>query len=66
MPSLIVMNAAWAALAWGTVLFKPHRATSALLMTAINHSVFATVMFVRSKVSLKEMLGLEAGKTKEF
>jgi hypothetical protein len=56
-PTLVVMNAAWSALALGTIVFKPHRATSALLMTGINHFVFATMMFLRSRMTIKEMLG---------
>ncbi|KAF2624429.1 hypothetical protein BU25DRAFT_413654 [Macroventuria anomochaeta] len=64
-PSLVVMNAVWSALALGTVIFKPHRATSALLMTGINHFIFASIMFLRSKMTVKEMLGLKGSKTKE-
>ncbi|KAF1924389.1 uncharacterized protein M421DRAFT_424839 [Didymella exigua CBS 183.55] len=59
MPALVVMNAVWSALALGTVVLKPDRATSALLMTGINHFIFASVMFLRSNMALKEVLGLE-------
>ncbi|KAH7076157.1 hypothetical protein FB567DRAFT_535585 [Paraphoma chrysanthemicola] len=51
LPPFVLMNALWSALAFGTVVLSPHRATSALLMTGINHAVFATVM------GIKEMFG---------
>ncbi|KAJ8117975.1 hypothetical protein OPT61_g951 [Boeremia exigua] len=65
-PVLVVMNAAWSALALGTVLLKPHRATSALLMTGINHFIFASVMFLRSKMTFKELLGQQGSKSKRI
>ncbi|KAH7379427.1 hypothetical protein DE146DRAFT_318221 [Phaeosphaeria sp. MPI-PUGE-AT-0046c] len=58
LPPIVLMNACWAALALGTVILAPHRATSALLMTGINHSFFASVMILTSGVSLRAMLGL--------
>ncbi len=61
-PSLIVMNAAWSVLALSTVSFRPYRATSALLMTGINHFVFASVMFLRSKMTFGELVGLQQSK----
>lgn len=59
------MNAVWSALALGTVVFKPHRATSALLMTGINHFIFASIILLRSGMTLEEMLGLGESKIKE-
>jgi hypothetical protein len=50
------MNAAWSFLAIGTVLLKPHRATSALLMTGINHAIFASVMKWSSGLTVKQIL----------
>jgi hypothetical protein len=58
------MNSLWSALALDTVIVAPHRATSALLMTGINHLVFASVMAWQSKMGLKEILGIEESKTK--
>ncbi|OAL53419.1 hypothetical protein IQ07DRAFT_641807 [Pyrenochaeta sp. DS3sAY3a] len=53
-----LMNAVWASLAFGTVVFKPHRATSALLMTGINHLVFSSVIIWQSKMGVRELFGL--------
>ncbi|KAF3044616.1 hypothetical protein E8E12_003924 [Didymella heteroderae] len=64
-PALVVMNTAFSALAFGTVILKPHRATSVLLMTGINHFIFASFMFWRSNMTWREILGLEEVKTKE-
>ncbi|KAH7063781.1 hypothetical protein BKA63DRAFT_181948 [Paraphoma chrysanthemicola] len=61
LPPFVLMNALWSALAFGTVVLKPHRATSALLMTGINHAVFAAVMMLRTSIGIKEMLGAEQG-----
>lgn len=58
------MNAVWSILALGTVVLKPNRATSALLMTGINHFVFASVMFLRSRMTLDEIIGVADVKTK--
>lgn len=58
LPPIVLMNALWSAFAFATVLFKPHRATSALLMTGINHFVFASVMILLSGMGLGEMLGV--------
>ncbi|ORY11448.1 hypothetical protein BCR34DRAFT_565370 [Clohesyomyces aquaticus] len=60
LPPFVLMNALWSAFAFSTVILKPHRATSALLMTGINHAVFATVMVLRTGVGLKEMLGISS------
>jgi hypothetical protein len=60
------MNAVWSALAFGTVILKPQRATSALLMTAVNHFIFASVMIWRSNMTWREMMGLEEVKVKEL
>jgi hypothetical protein len=56
---LVLMNALWSAFAFLTVILAPHRATSALLMTGINHSVFATGMALTAGVGVREMLGLK-------
>ncbi|OAK96991.1 hypothetical protein IQ06DRAFT_296217 [Phaeosphaeriaceae sp. SRC1lsM3a] len=58
LPPIVLMNACWAILALGTVVLTPHRATSALLMTGLNHSVFSVVMMLTSGVSFRGMLGL--------
>jgi hypothetical protein len=55
------MNALWSAFAFATVTLKPHRATSALLMTGINHAIFATVMILNTGVGLREMIQLKSG-----
>jgi hypothetical protein len=55
------MNALWSAFAFATVTLKPHRATSALLMTGINHAIFATVMILKTGVGLREIFQLESG-----
>ncbi|KAH6906407.1 hypothetical protein BKA70DRAFT_1287453 [Coprinopsis sp. MPI-PUGE-AT-0042] len=58
-PAFVFMNCPWSALAFATVMFKPHRATSALLMTGINHLVFSGIMVWRLKMGFREILGLE-------
>ncbi|KAH7391708.1 hypothetical protein BKA66DRAFT_458310 [Pyrenochaeta sp. MPI-SDFR-AT-0127] len=63
-PAFVLMNALWSAFAFATVLFKPHRATSALLMTGINHFVFSSIMVWRANMGLGEILGLEQERTK--
>lgn len=65
-PAFVVINAVWSALALSTVALNPRRATSALLMTGINHFIFATIMFVRSRTTLRELLGGEYVETKEL
>jgi hypothetical protein len=57
-PVMVVMNAFWSAMAFATVIFTPHRATSALLMTAINHLAFSSIMFWRLNVGWRQILGL--------
>ncbi|KAF2647300.1 hypothetical protein K491DRAFT_723560 [Lophiostoma macrostomum CBS 122681] len=54
----VLMNALWSLFALSTVLLKPPRATSALLMTGINHAVFACVMVLNGRIRLSEVLGL--------
>lgn len=66
LPALVVINTVFSALALGTVIFKPHRATSVLLMTGINHFIFASVQFWRSELTWREVLGFEDVKTKEL
>ncbi|KAF2245553.1 hypothetical protein BU26DRAFT_521978 [Trematosphaeria pertusa] len=61
LPPIVLMNVLWSAFALGTVVLKPHRATSALLMTGINHAVFASTMLLTSGMSFVEMLGLQSG-----
>lgn len=60
---VVLMNALWSIFALLTVVLAPHRATSALLMTGINHSVFATGMALTAGVGIREMFGLEVGVT---
>lgn len=57
-PAFALMNAVWASLAFATILFKPHRATSALLMTGINHLVFSSIITWQSKMGVRELFGL--------
>jgi hypothetical protein len=58
-PAMVVMNGLWSALAFATVLLAPHRATSALLMTGVNHLVFASVMVWQMKMGIHDILGLQ-------
>jgi hypothetical protein len=58
-PAFVMMNTLWSAFAFATVIFKPHRATSALLMTGINHLAFAGIMIWRLKMGFREIFGLE-------
>jgi len=58
---LVLMNALWSVFALLTVVLAPHRATSALLMTGINHSVFATGMALTAGVGIREILGFKEG-----
>lgn len=57
----VLMNALWSSFALLTVVLKPHRATSALLMTGINHAVFATTMMLTTGVGVREMVDLADG-----
>ncbi|KAF2489700.1 hypothetical protein BU16DRAFT_531208 [Lophium mytilinum] len=57
LPPFILLNALWSAFALSTVMFAPQRATSALLMTGINHFVFSTGMWWWSGFSVPEILG---------
>ena len=59
LPAFVLMNALWSGLAFATVVLAPHRATSALLMTGINHLVFSSIMILQNSIGLKEVLGLE-------
>ncbi|KAF2013601.1 hypothetical protein BU24DRAFT_424599 [Aaosphaeria arxii CBS 175.79] len=61
LPPIVLMNLIWSLLALGTVVLKPHRATSALLMTGINHAVFATIMILRARLSVLGVLGIKGG-----
>lgn len=61
---VVLMNALWSLLALSTVVLKPHRATSALLMTGINHAVFASIMIFRTGINLQDMFGLKSEKGK--
>ena len=53
------MDALWSVFALVTTVLAPHRATSALLMTGLNHAICATIMARTSNIGFKEMLGLE-------
>lgn len=61
LPAFVLVNVLWSALAFTTVLLKPHRATSALLMTGLNHFVFSSIMVWRTKMGFREILGLSEG-----
>lgn len=56
---MIVMNAVWSAMSFATIIFTPHRATSAILMTAVNHLAFSSIMYWRLNMGWKHVLGLE-------
>lgn len=56
---MIVMDAFWSAFALATVFVKPHRATSSLLMTGINHLFMTGVMIWRTGLNYKQILGFE-------
>jgi hypothetical protein len=58
----VLMDALWSLFALATVMLKPHRATSALLMTGLNHAVFGTIMTLRSGVRFQEIIGLSLEK----
>ncbi|KAF2003540.1 hypothetical protein P154DRAFT_532277 [Amniculicola lignicola CBS 123094] len=64
LPPIVLLNALWSMFALGTVVICPQRATSALLMTGINHAVFATAMVFSTGVRIKEILGLGDGNSK--
>lgn len=59
LPAFVLVNALWSAFAFTTILLKPHRATSALLMTGLNHLAFSTIMIWQTKMGLWEILGLD-------
>jgi hypothetical protein len=58
---LVLMDALWSLFALLTVILVPHRATSALLMTGINHSVFATGMALTAGIGIREIFGFNEG-----
>jgi len=52
------MNATWAAGALATVVLAPGKATSTLLMTSLNHIIFAAAMLLINKISVADVLRL--------
>lgn len=56
----VLMNILWSSFALSTVFVVPHRATSALLMTGINHAAFAIAMITWNKMTVAEVLGWDS------